>query len=65
MAYSAYKRLIKVQQVNKITIAFCHLQGIFTLETILGTLYIYIAVFLEKITKENQDNLHTGNKWDI
>ena len=38
MAYSAYKRLIKVQQVNKITIAFCHLQGIFILEALLGML---------------------------
>ena len=42
-------------------ISFCCLQGIFTLETILGTLYIYIAVFLEKITKENQDNLQEIN----
>lgn len=37
MAYSTYKRLIKVVQlVNKITITFCHLQGIFILEALLG-----------------------------
>ena len=37
MAYSTYKRLIKVVQlVNKITITFCHLQGIFILEALWG-----------------------------
>ena len=41
-------------------ISFCCLQGIFTLETILGISYI-AAVFLEETTKENQDNLQEIN----